>query len=74
MLTVLSDWMEEGRKMDIDERGAELGLGLMAAGDCGRDSGRGTAKSGSGQGVGGGGQGKSAFGRLGVRGTTARQR
>jgi len=54
--------MEEGRKMDIDERGAELGLGLMAAGDCGCDSGRGTAKSGSGQGVGGRGWGGGASG------------
>jgi len=47
--------MEEGRKMDIDERGAELGLGLMAAGDGGLDSGRGTAKSGSESSCGGAG-------------------
>ena len=45
--------LEEGRRMDVDEWGAELGLGLMAAGDGGPDSGRGTAKSGSGSSCGG---------------------
>ena len=47
--------LEEGRRMDVDERGAELGLELMAAGDGGLDSGRGTEKSGSGSSCGGAG-------------------
>ena len=47
--------LEEGRRMDVDERRAELGLGLMAAGDGGLDSGRGTAKSSSGSSCGGAG-------------------
>ena len=47
--------LEEGRRMDVDERRAELGLGLMAVGDGGLDSGRGTSKSGSGSSCGGAG-------------------
>ena len=47
--------LEEGRRMDVDERRAEHGLGLMAAGNGGLDSGRGTAKSGSGSSCGGAG-------------------
>ena len=49
------NWLEEGRRMDVDERRAELGLGLMAAGDGGLDSGRGMAKLGSGSSCGGAG-------------------
>ena len=30
--------LEEGQRMDVDERRAELGLGLMAAGDGGTRS------------------------------------
>ena len=51
-LTVLLDWMEEGRKMDVDERGGGFGRTAMA------DGGRGAIPAGIGPNHGRGGRRK----------------